>query len=330
MAINRASIAKELLPGLNAVFGMEYGEVNNEHEPLYEIENSDRAFEEEVLFTGFGTAPTKGEGASVSYDDAQESYTARYTAETVALAFAVTEEAMEDNLYDTFAKLRARGLARAMANTKQVKAANIYNNGFTDTIGDGAAFFSASHPTISDGLQSNLLGAADLSEATLETALTAIQKIKDDRGILIGASAVSLHIPVDYWAVADRVLSSPGNTQTSAADANPTRTPSMQPVTWGWFLKVTTLTVALLTRMHGLLKRTYRTARRCLCGRRFRPRWSRTSILAIFDSKHGSVTASVCRIGVAGLVVLVNQQMREGGFGHSLFILKGEINGYEY
>ena len=129
MAINRASISKELLPGLNAVFGMEYGEVNNEHEPLFEIENSDRAFEEEVLFTGFGTAPTKGEGSAVSYDDAQESYTARYTAETVALAFAVTEEAMEDNLYDTFAKLRAKGLARAMANTKQVKAANIFNNG---------------------------------------------------------------------------------------------------------------------------------------------------------------------------------------------------------
>ena len=217
MAINRASISKELLPGLNAVFGMEYGEVNNEHEPLFEVENSDRAFEEEVLFTGFGTAPTKGEGASVSYDDAQESYTARYTAETVALAFAVTEEAMEDNLYDTFAKLRAKGLARAMANTKQVKAANIFNNGFSDTIGDSAAFFSASHPTISDGNQSNLLAASDLAESTLETALTSIQKIKDDRGILVGASAVSLHIPVDYWAVADRVLSSPGNTQASAA-----------------------------------------------------------------------------------------------------------------
>ena len=221
MAINRASISKELLPGLNAVFGLEYGEVNNEHESLYEVENSDRAFEEEVLFTGFGTAPTKGEGAAVSYDDAQESYTARYTAETVALAFAVTEEAMEDNLYDTFAKLRAKGLARAMANTKQVKAANIFNNGFSDTIGDSAAFFSAAHPTISDGNQSNLLAASDLAESTLETALTSIQKIKDDRGILIGASAVSLHIPVDYWAVADRVLSSPGNTQTSAADANP-------------------------------------------------------------------------------------------------------------
>mgnify|MGYP003634040114 FL=1 len=221
MAINRSSIAKELLPGLNAVFGIEYGDVNNEHEALYDVENSDRAFEEEVLFTGFGTAPTKGEGAAVTYDDAQESYTARYTNETVALAFAVTEEAMEDNLYDTFAKLRARGLARAMANTKQVKAANLFNNGFTDTIGDGAAFFSASHPTISAGVQSNLIAASDLSEATLETALTNVQKIEDDRGILIGASSVSLHIPVDSWAIADRVLASPGSTQVSAAAANP-------------------------------------------------------------------------------------------------------------
>ena len=217
MAINRASINKELLPGLNAIFGLEYGEVNNEHQAIFEVENSDRAFEEEVLFTGFGTAPTKGEGAAVSYDDAQESYTARYTAETVALAFAITEEAMEDNLYDTFAKLRAKGLARAMANTKQVKAANLFNNSFSDTIGDGVAFFSDSHPTVADGLQDNLLAASDLAESTLETALTAIQKTKDDRGILIGASAVSLHIPVDYWAVADRVLSSPGNTQASAA-----------------------------------------------------------------------------------------------------------------
>jgi len=221
MAINRSSIAKELLPGLNAVFGIEYGDVNNEHEALYDIENSDRAFEEEVLFTGFGTAPTKGEGAAVTYDDAQESYTARYTNETVALAFAVTEEAMEDNLYDTFAKLRARGLARAMANTKQVKAANLFNNGFSDTIGDGAAFFSTSHPTISAGSQSNLIAASDLSEATLETALTNVQKIEDDRGILIGASSVSLHIPVDSWAIADRVLASPGSTQVSAAAANP-------------------------------------------------------------------------------------------------------------
>ena len=131
MAINRASISKELLPGLNAVFGMEYGEVNNEHEPLYDIENSDRSFEEEVLFTGFGTAPTKLEGAAVTFDNASESYVARYNNETVALAFAITEEAMEDNLYDTFSKLRARGLARAMANTKQQKAASVFNNAFT-------------------------------------------------------------------------------------------------------------------------------------------------------------------------------------------------------
>tara|TARA_R100001369_G_scaffold51849_1_gene78678 strand:- start:1705 stop:2685 length:981 start_codon:yes stop_codon:yes gene_type:complete len=220
MAINRASIGKELLPGLNAVFGIEYGEVNNEHQPLFDIENSDRAFEEEVLFTGFGTAPVKNEGAAVGYDDASESYTARYTAETVALAFAVTEEAMEDNLYDTFAKLRAKGLARAMANTKQVKAATLYNNGFSATvanrIGDGAAFFSAAHPTVSAGNQTNTGTAADLSEGSLEGAITQIQKIADDRGILVGASAVSLHIPTDLWATADQVLGSPGSTNIAA------------------------------------------------------------------------------------------------------------------
>ena len=172
MAINRGSISKELLPGLNAVFGVEYGEVSDEHAPLFDTENSDRAFEEEVLFTGFGTAPVKGEGAAVSYDDAQESYTARYTHETVALGFAITEEAMEDNLYDTFAKLRAKGLARAMANTKQVKAADVFNNGFNTSYvgGDGLPLFSASHATVGDGNQSNLLSAADLSEASLGRA----------------------------------------------------------------------------------------------------------------------------------------------------------------
>lgn len=130
MAINRADIAKQLLPGLNAIFGLEYAAVDEEDRPLFDMENSDRAFEEEVLMTGFGAAPTKAEGSAVVYDTAQESWTSRYTAETVALAFAVTEEAMEDNLYDTFAKVRARALARAMAQTKQVKAANVYNNGF--------------------------------------------------------------------------------------------------------------------------------------------------------------------------------------------------------
>ena len=221
MAINRASIAKELLPGLNAVFGMEYGEVANEHAPLFDTENSDRAFEEEVLFTGFGTAPTKSEGAAVTYDNAQESYVARYTHETVALAFAVTEEAMEDNLYDTFAKLRARGLARAMANTKQVKAADVFNQGFSTAAagGDGQPFFSASHPTVGAGSQSNTLGATDLSEAALESSLITVSKAKDDRGILIGLQTKSLHIPSDLAFTADQILNS---TLSTAIGVNPT------------------------------------------------------------------------------------------------------------
>ena len=221
MAINRASISKELLPGLNAVFGMEYGEVADEHKPLFETENSDRAFEEEVLFTGFGTAPTKAEGAAVSFDDAQESFTSRYTHETVALAFAITEEAMEDNLYDTFAKLRAKGLARAMANTKQVKAADVFNNGFNSAFagGDGQQLFSASHPTIGDGNQSNTLGATDLSEASLESALITISKAKDDRGILIGLQTQSLHIPSDLAFTAAQFLNS---TMSTTIGVNPT------------------------------------------------------------------------------------------------------------
>lgn len=223
MPINRAAISKELLPGLNAVFGMEYGEVNNEHEPLYEVENSDRSFEEEVLFTGFGTAPTKQEGAAVVYDDAGESFTARYTNETIALAFAITEEAMEDNLYDTFAKLRAKGLARAMANTKQVKAAKLYNEGFTTAQGDGVSLFNASHPTVGDGNQSNTATAAAISEASLESAIIQIQKFKDDRGILIGSSAVSLHIPVDLMFTADVLLNTPGIVGSADNDINSIR-----------------------------------------------------------------------------------------------------------
>ena len=188
MAINRASIAKELLPGLNAVFGIEYGSVEDEHKPLYEIESSDRAFEEEVLFTGFGAAPTKGEGAAVVYDDASESYTSRYTNETVALAFAVTEEAMEDNLYDTFAKLRAKGLARAMASTKQQKAADLYNNGFTTNQGDGVPMFSAAHPVTGTGTVTNITTAAAIAEGTIEAAIIQIQKTTDDRGTTGGAN----------------------------------------------------------------------------------------------------------------------------------------------
>ena len=223
MAINRASIAKELLPGLNAVFGIEYGEVNEEHKPLYEIESSDRAFEEEVLFTGFGGAPVKGEGAAVVYDDASESYTARYTAETVALAFAVTEEAMEDNLYDTFAKLRAKGLARSMANTKQQKAADLYNNGFATNQGDGVPMFSAAHPVTGTGTVTNITTAAAIAEATLEAAIIQIQKTTDDRGILVGAAAESLHIPTDLLFTADVLLNTPGITASPNNDINAVR-----------------------------------------------------------------------------------------------------------
>jgi len=212
MAINRADIAKELLPGLNAIFGLEYGSVDDELAPLYEIENSDKAFEEEVLFTMFGEAPVKSEGAAVQYDSAQESYASRYTHETVALAFAVTEEAMEDNLYDTFAKVRAKGLARAMGSTKQVKAANTFNNAFSSSYlgGDGVALISDAHPTVGDGNQSNKIGTAAISMTTLETAIVNISKIKDDRGILIASSAQSIHIPPDLAMETDMLLHSAG------------------------------------------------------------------------------------------------------------------------
>ena len=219
MAINRSSIAKQLLPGLNAIFGLEYGQIDDETKALFEIENSDKAFEEEVLMTAFGEAPVKAEGAAVEYDTAQESWTARYTHETIALAFAVTEEAMEDNLYDTFAKIRAKGLARAMASTKQVKGANIFNNGFSGSYlgGDDVAFFSDSHPTVGGSNQDNKLTGADLSESALETAVIAIQKTKDDRDILIGAMPRSLHIPPDLQFTAEKILKSDLTTTTETA-----------------------------------------------------------------------------------------------------------------
>jgi hypothetical protein len=216
MAINRSNISKQLLPGLNAIFGIEYNSIEDEHAPLYETENSDRAFEEEVLMTAFGEAPVKAEGAAVEYDTAQESWTSRYTHETIALAFAVTEEAMEDNLYDTFAKIRARALARAMASTKQVKAANVFNNGFDAAYsgGDGVALFSDAHPTVGGSNQDNNLTGADLSEASLETAVITIQKLKDDRDILIGAMPRSLHVPPDLQFTAEKVLYSDLSTRT--------------------------------------------------------------------------------------------------------------------
>ena len=253
MAINRASLAKQLLPGLNAVFGLEYGSVDNEHVKLFEADKSDKSFEEEVLMTGFGNAPVKSEGAAVSYDTASESYTARYEHDTVALAYAITEEAIEDGLYDSVAKLRSKALARAMANTKQIKASNVFNNGFTGGAtagGDGVALFSASHPTMADGNQSNLLTAADISEAALETAIIAIQQMEDDRGILIGAQAdfVLVH-PNDVFNI-ERILAGALRQGTADNDINALKSTGFLKGGWmvnrrltdgdAWFIKTTT------------------------------------------------------------------------------------------
>lgn len=229
-AISRSNISKQLLPGLNAIFGVEYGSVDNEHLPLFDIEKSERAFEEEVLWSGFGTAPVKNEGSAVDFDNAAEAWTSRYTMETIALAFAITEEAMEDNLYDTWAKVRAKGLARSMANTKQVKGANIFNNGFAAgyTGGDGQPLFSASHPTATAGNQSNTV-AVDLSETGIENALINISLYKDDRGLLIGAQGESLHIPPQLQFIAERILKSPGRQGTADNDINAMRNMGLLP-----------------------------------------------------------------------------------------------------
>jgi hypothetical protein len=208
MAINRAQIAHQLVPGLNTIFGLAYKDVADEHRPLFDIESSKRAFEEDQLMTGFETAPFKSEGAAVQYLTAEESYKARYTHRTVAMAYALTEEAMEDNLYDTFSKLRSKALGRSMANTKQVEAANVYNNAFSTSYlgGDGAAL-CATH-TLANGSTIANNVASDLSETALENAMIAIAGWTDDKGILIGAKAVSLHIPRNLMFVASRLLNS--------------------------------------------------------------------------------------------------------------------------
>lgn len=209
MAINRASISKQLLPGLNTIFGMAYKEVDMEDEGLFAMETSERAFEEEVMMSGFSTAPGKSEGAAVFYDSAQELYTARYVHNTMALAFAITEEAMEDNLYDTFAKIRAKALGRAMSNTRQTTAANIFNNGFNSSYlgGDGVSLFNASHPTAAAGNLSNT-ATVDLSETQLETACINITLFVDDKNILIGAMPQVLLVPPQSQFIAHRILRS--------------------------------------------------------------------------------------------------------------------------
>ena len=226
MAINRAQLVKELVPGLHALFGLEYDRYENQHEAIFDTENSDRAFEEEVMLSGFGQATVKGEGAAVSYDTAQEAWTSRYTHETVALAFALTEEAIEDNLYDTLSSRYTRALARSMSTTKQVKAANVLNNAFSSSYvgGDGKELCATDHPTVGAGdLRNELATAADLNETSLEQALIDIADFKDERGLKVNASAVRLIIPPALQFVADRLMESQGRVGTSDNDINAIR-----------------------------------------------------------------------------------------------------------
>ena len=224
-------LVKELEPGLNALFGLEYDRYENQNAEIFETESSDRAFEEEVMLGGFANASVKPEGQGVSYDDAQETYTARYTNETVALAFSLTEEAVEDNLYDKISTRYTKALARSMANTKQVKGSNVLNNSTTSgyTGGDGVVLLSASHPTLS-GNQTNLLGtAADLNETSLETALIEIAGMKDERGLKIALRGMKLILPVNLQFVAERLLNSAGRVGTADNDINAIKSMGMVP-----------------------------------------------------------------------------------------------------
>jgi hypothetical protein len=208
MAISRAQLLKELLPGLNGLFGLEYKRYPEEHKELFDVEKSDRSFEEEVKLSGFGTAPVKGEGDSIQYDTAQEAFTARYNHDTYALGFSITEEAIEDNLYDSLSKRYTKALARAMAYTKQVKAAAILNNAFDSSYkgGDGKALCATDHPLVGGGTNSNRpTVAADLNETSLEAAVIAISQWTDERGLLIAAKQKKLVIPVNLQFVAEKL-----------------------------------------------------------------------------------------------------------------------------
>jgi len=231
MAISRGQLAKELEPGLNALFGLEYKNYENQHTEIFDAESSDRAFEEEVMLGGFAQAKVKQEGSAVEFDSANESFTARYTHETVALAFAITEEAVEDNLYDSIAKRYTKALARSMANTKQIKAANVLNNGFdTANGGDAKALMAADHPTISGGDQKNELStSADLSETSLEQAMIDIAAFKDERGLKIAARGLKLIIPSSLQFTAERILKSNLRVGTADNDANALRNMGMIP-----------------------------------------------------------------------------------------------------
>lgn len=220
MAISRSQLLKELLPGLNALFGLEYAKYGEEHKEIFETETSDRSFEEETKLSGFGSAPVKSEGSAIEYDNAQEAWTARYTHETIAMGFSVTEEAIEDNLYDSLSARYTKALARAMAYTKQVKAANILNTAFSQTYGDGVALISDSHPLVSGGVNSNTGGNVDLNETTLEAAVVNIGKWTDERGLKIAARPKKLIIPSDLQFVATRLLETEGRVGTADNDIN--------------------------------------------------------------------------------------------------------------
>jgi len=221
MAISRNQLVKELEPGLNALFGLEYKQYENQSSEIYTTESSDRAFEEEVMLSGFAQAQVKPEGSGVTYDNAQETFTARYTNETIALAFAITEEAIEDNLYDRLASRYTKALARSMAQTKQVKGAVPFNNGFgTFTSGDGSALFATNHPTIAGTVSNTLQTAADLNETSLEAAIIQVAGYTDERGLLIAAKPKKLVIPPALQFVATRLLETEGRVGTADNDIN--------------------------------------------------------------------------------------------------------------
>jgi hypothetical protein len=221
MAISRAQLLKELLPGLNALFGLEYARYGEEHKEIYEIETSERSFEEETKLSGFSAAPVKSEGSALQYDNAQEAWTARYNHETIALGFSLTEEAIEDNLYDSLSARYTKALARAMAYTKQVKAANVLNNGFSSAGGDGVSLFSAAHPLVNGGTNSNIPStAADLNETSLENAVIQIAAWTDERGLLIAAKPKKLIVPPALQFVATRLLETERRVGTTDNDIN--------------------------------------------------------------------------------------------------------------
>jgi len=223
MAISRGQLVKELEPGLNALFGLEYNRYENQHAEIYTTESSDRAFEEEVMLSGFAQAQVKPEGSGIAFDNAQETYTARYTHETVALAFAITEEAIEDNLYDQLSSRYTKALARSMANTKQVKAASILINGLPGgsfQSGDGVTLFNTAHPTIAGNVKNTLTTAADLNETSLEQSLIDINAFTDERGLKVAARGVKMIIPSELQFTAERLMKSQGRTGTADNDVN--------------------------------------------------------------------------------------------------------------